>query len=227
LRVINLVEMKFKALIIWVLTLSSLSTNAQLKDFLFKNFHEKRTLTYGLNNRNTSLLQESSTIYAGYIGIKYGDRLKHVITLNSTFFWVGKQTTDQGTIPHEAQLNFVGLSEEYTFWKHNKISLTSYLQIGFGQARIRPVLNDSYTIRKNVFPFEAGIHLGYSPLRWVDLRTGVGYRYTLNQGDWRLSSVYYRLGLAVNIKELKNWIKETQPIIDRIKKSKNSFPKRI
>lgn len=216
-----------KGILLLVIGLSfSFLSNAQLNDFLFRHFKERKSVTYGLNNRRTSILNENSTIYGGYIGIKFGNRLKHVITLNSTVMWVGEPNADIGLEPVEVQLNFAGFSEEYVFWKHNQWAFSSYLHFGIGKGRFRSIpegLNPSFS--QWVFPAEFGIHSAYSPNKWLELRTGGGYRYVFNSADWPLHGFYYKVGAGLNIREFENWVHQVSDLFKRLKRSpKMDYP---
>lgn len=185
------------------------NTNAQLNDFLFRHFKGKKAVTYGLNNRRTTLLYEPSTIYAGYIGIKFGNQLKHVITLNSTLLWVGEPKNDLAFSPTEVQLNFIGFSEEYVFLKHKKWAFSSYIHFGAGKANFRPIEPFSGLDHTQwVFPSEFGIHTAYSLNKWLELRTGGGYRYVMNAGNWPLHGFYYKVGAGINFKSFEIWFDE-------------------
>lgn len=198
----------------------SVSTFGQINDFLFRHFKEKKAITYGLNNRRTSILKDPSTIYSGYLGIQFGDKLKHAITLNSTVLWVGKPHETQTFEPTEAQLNFVGFSEEFEFLRHQNWCVSSYLHFGVGKARFRPIQaeNPSPFHSQWIAPFEAGIHLAYSPTKWLEIRTGGGYRYVFNSGDWRLHGFYYKVGAGLNIPELKDWVVDITDILKKFKR---------
>lgn len=196
----------FNSLLLIIGLSISMPLNAQVNDFLFSHFKKKKTLTYGFNNRRTSLLYDHSTIYAGYVGIKFGSQLKHVITLNSTAFWVGnpERLAAEGLQPLEVQLNFVGLSEEFMFWKKNRWTFSSYIHLGAGQGRFRSIAPDQQIVDEQwMFPLELGIHSGYSPNSWLELRVGGGYRHLFKAGDWPLHGLYYKVGAGVNFRELK------------------------
>lgn len=186
----------------FLLTLSPL--NAQRGSFLFRHFQQEKSVTYGLNNRRTLLFRDNATIYGGYIGIQFGDNLKHVVTINSTILWTGNDTEhfSQAT---EVQLNFIGFSEEFIFWKRKRWSFNTYLHFGVGKANARavnPVLQTSPYDSKWVLPFEAGLQNEYTINSWFSIRSGFGYRYVFNSGDWPLHGMYVKVGAGVKIKEL-------------------------
>jgi hypothetical protein len=200
--------MNFVNSLVLIVSLSiSIPINAQDNHRLLDHFKEKKKLTYGLNNRHTIILHERATIYAGFIGIKFGNRLKHVITLNSTGFWVGNpaRLSVLGRQPVEAQLNFIGLSEEYLFWKKKRWALSSYMHMGVGKGRFRSVTPDMNIVHTQwIYPLEMGLLTGYSPNPWLELRLGGGYRYTFNAGDWPLHSMYVKIGAGVNLRVLQS-----------------------
>ena len=204
-------------LIILCLFIQTTPSYGQLNDFLFRHFRESKAVTYGLNNRKTRIMQSPTTLYGGYIGIKFGQQLKHVITLNSTAFWVGESAN--GGILHEAQLNYAGFSEEFLFWQKNKWGFSTYLHIGLGKARFRPLSFDPalHTIQsKWIVPTEYGLQGTYALNNWLEIRSGFGYRYVLNAGDWPLHGFYYKVGAGINFKELEIWYKDLRSMYQSI-----------
>ena len=147
------------------------------------------------------MLLEPSAIYCGYVGIKFGHQLKHVVTLNSTVFWVGNYRQSSGQEPMEIQLNYAGFAEEFRFWKHNRWSLSSYIHFGVGKGRFR--LEHSVD-SEWLYPIEMGIHGAYSINKWLEIRGGGGYRYIFNSKELPLHAFYYKLGVGLNFKEFKN-----------------------
>lgn len=185
-----------------LLTLTT--SKAQFRDFLFGHFKEKKSITYGLNNRRTKLFQDRATIYGAYAGIQFGNDLKHVLTINSTLWWVGNDA-DHFSAPSEVQLNFLGFSEEYVFWKKNRWSFSTYIHLGLGKARARATdfnLQTTPYLSRWVFPAEGGIHGEFTLNKWLSFRGGLGYRYVLNSSDWPLHGMYFKVGAGVKIKEL-------------------------
>lgn len=193
-----------KLLLYHILLFATFSVAGQknLAQFLLSPFKEKKTITYGLNNRRTLLLQDQSTIYGGYIGVKFGDRLKHVFTLNSTLFWVG----EGDYVPNvtELQLNYLGFAGEYLFWQKEKWAFSSYMHGGAGKIRTVSNVLSNQTNKDWVFPLEAGLHAGYLPNNWLELRFGGGYRYVLSSGNVPLNGFYYKVGAGVNLRHLKS-----------------------
>jgi len=197
-------KLSVKIILFGLLMLGTITAQGQIRDFLFGHFKEKKSITYGLNNRRTRIFQDRSTIYGAYIGIKFGERLKHVVTLNSTVLWVGSNDIDF-VQPTEVQLNFVGFSEEFEFWKKGRWSLSTYLHGGFGRAHARPVsapANNDLFATQWVIPTEAGIHGEFSVNEWLSFRGGAGYRYVFNKEKWPLHGMYFKVGAGVNVKRL-------------------------
>lgn len=202
----------------------SFASYGQVGDFLFKYFKEKKSVTYGLNNRRTTVFQDKATIYGGYLGIKFGSQLKHVITLNSTVFWVGDYVDESGlNMANEVQLNFVGFSEEFVFWRRNQWAFSSYLHFGLGKAKFRE--NNAVDILENrlVYPLEFGIHSGYSPTEWLEFRLGGGYRYVLNSGEVSLHGFYYKIGAGLNLQKCKDWTKSILVVGKRVDPKNKTF----
>ncbi|MCG8576712.1 MAG: hypothetical protein MI810_17670 [Flavobacteriales bacterium] len=199
---------KGQTVLLLIFLLGSFLGRAQFKG-MFRHFKEEKVVTYGLNNRKTRFLNDPSTLYGGYIGIKYGNRLKHVITLNSTVFWVGNEL-DNTNLTTEVQLNFAGLSEEYVYWKTPKWNFATYLHFGAGKARFRSwnqPSNPSFSSRW-VFPAELGLHSEFALNSWLGIRGGVGYRYVFNSSEWPLHGFYYKIGAGLNTQEFLVWLKD-------------------
>ena len=203
----------------------SFTSFGQMGDFLFKYFREKKSVTYGLNNRRTTLLQDNATIYGGYLGIKFGSQLKHMITFNSTLFWVGDYMDETGiSNPLEVQLNFIGFSEEFVFWKKNRWAFASYLHIGAGQARFRETfMNEDLFRDKLVYPGEIGLHSSFAPIEWLEFRIGGGYRYVFNSKEIPLNGFYYKVGAGINLQKFKDWGNQVLEIGNRVNPAHHKF----
>lgn len=201
-----------------VFVLSVSQVDAQLDRWFIKPFKQEKSVTYGLNNRRTQLFDENGTIYGAYAGIQFGNNLKHVATINSNVFWIGSNT-EHFPQASEVQLNFVGVSEEYIFWKRNQWSFNSYLHIGVGKARVRPVsavIQETPYASQWVVPLEGGIQNQYDINKWLSVRGGVGYRYVFNSNDWPLHGMYAKIGVGVKFKELMIVINQMRQIPENI-----------
>lgn len=196
-----------QATCISVSLLFATSASAQIKDFLFGEFKKEKEVTYGLNNRRTRIFEDQATIYGAYAGIQFGDRLQHVITLNSTLQWVGDYNGIVGQ-DSEIRLDFVGFSEEFVFAQSGQWSFSSYMHAGGGVAGLRTIAEpDEILDTQYVWPLEGGVHSEYSVNTWLSFRGGAGYRYVVNKSDWPLHGIYIKVGAGVNFKELKAKLK--------------------
>ena len=185
-----------------LLILLSLEGTAQIRGFILNEFRKEKSVTIGLNNRHQKILHSPSTIYSGYIGIKYGERLKHVLTLNSSILWVGNAQTVLSADPIEAQLSFIGFSEEYIFLKWGKFEFSTYLQVAIGRVFLRSTLNQELIKKPNVYPLIGGVHCSYWVLPWLDLKLGGGYQHVVQEFNVPLNGIYYKIGLGVNLLNL-------------------------
>lgn len=183
----------------------------------FRFFKEEKSVTFGLNNRRTSFLENPATLYGLHVGVKFGNRLKHTLTLNSTLFWVG----DAEISPNEfkqIRLNYLGFSEEFELCQIRKISFNSYFHIGAGKAHYRSLLNEialeNSLTSHFVFPFEFGLHTSYQLNTWSSFKLGMGYRYVIGEHEIPINGVYYKVGLGLNPNAFLTWFKEIRPIID-------------
>ena len=78
---------------------------AQVNRQSIESLLEENSFTYGLHNRRTELMGNSCSIYGLVLGFPHSTRMKHMLTLNSTVFWIGENP--------EVQLNYFGFAEEY------------------------------------------------------------------------------------------------------------------
>lgn len=172
-----------------------IEASGQIDSLLIAPFKEKKSITYGFNNRRTFLLNSSSTIYGLYMGIQYGKRLKHVITINSNGFWAGEE--------QQVQLLYGGLAEEFTFLSLKRFDFISYIHAGLGIARYREMNSSgSYIIsRELISPIELGIHGSFSVNSWLALNGGAGYRFVLLEEIDQLDHIYYKIGLSLSIEK--------------------------
>ena len=192
------------------------NAHAQFDRFFIKPLKQEKSITYGLNNRRTRLFDDNGTIFGGFAGVQFGNNLKHVITINSTVFWIGNEDSHFPEVS-EVQLNFIGFSEEYVFWQRNRWNVSSYLHIGVGKASVRPVnesLQSTPYASDWVIPGEAGIQSEHFLNKWLSVRGGFGYRYVFHSNDWPLHGIYAKVGAGIRIKELLVTINQIRRIPD-------------
>lgn len=177
--------------------ISNTSAFCQIDSLLIAPFKEKKSFTYGINNRRTSLFNQNSTIYGIFMGIQYGERMKHVITMNSNICWAGQED--------QVRLTYAGFAEEFKFLSVKRFEFISYIHGGLGVATYRQLNSGGQyqTHREVVSPLELGVHLSYQLLDWLQLKGGVGYRFVLLTETQELDNVYYKVGLNVDIRKLR------------------------
>ena len=188
---LRLPSLTFKLILVCVLLTSS--AHAQIDSLLIAPFKEKRKLTYGLINRQTQLMDEKSTIYGAYVGVKHGDRMKHVFTINSNVVLPAFQQP-------AVQLGFIGIAEEYTFLTRGRFSFHLYTHLGLGTTR----LVDEVTAlpvppRKWVVPLEGGLHTSFAVNSWLKVNAGAGHRSVALFGSDELDGGYYKVGLSMDV----------------------------
>lgn len=181
-------------------------SQAQEKPLFSLSFlKEEKSFTYGLNNRRTNLLNDAGTIYGLYAGVSFGGRVQHVLTFNSTLFFIGEEIPN--TWNNRAQLTFIGFSEEYFFLQRNFYRLCTYFQVGIGKA----IYNNSPAIPvrelgETIFPTEWGLHQEFILWEYLHLKTGGGYRWVLGNPQLPLDGFYYKIGVTVDPKAaLSRW----------------------
>lgn len=192
---------KGKLLILHVfLTFLSVDTdvNAQIDSLLIAPLKEKKSLTYGLNNRRTYLLGDPSTIYGVYFGIQYGERLKHVITYNNNLFWAGNN--------EQVRVQFLGFAEEYTFYSVGRFEFVSYIHIGVGFASYRnlTLLHEHQFYDELISPVELGVHGSLRIYDWLKFKTGAGYRFVLLDKEHDMDGFYYKIGASLAVGTIWN-----------------------
>jgi hypothetical protein len=179
---------------------SNTSDSSSFSAFSF--YKSEARFTYGLNNRRTAFKENNSTIFGLYAGVEWGDKLRHVLTFNSTVFWI-EQRNERGIL-ETFHLNYIGFAEEFDFFEHNRWLLTSYLHSGLGKYTLRTpqaiIMNET---SRWVVPLETGIQCSYNLLPWLRLIAGGGYRWILRDELSALNGVYYKASAAVNLKKLE------------------------
>jgi len=191
---LNLNKRKFT--VVLACLFNGLAAHAQDDSVLPDPFSEPRSLTYGIWNRQTSLLDDRSTIYGLFVGVQHGKRMKHVFTVNSNVFWSG--------VPEEreVQLNFVGFAEEYSFLFIDRFEFILHTHAGLGEARFRSPSGSSNALRRDfIVPFEFGIHSTYHVNDWLKVTFGAGNRSVLFYGSNELNGGYWKLGVGVDLAE--------------------------
>ena len=170
---------------------------AQVNRQSIESLLEENSFTYGLHNRRTELMGNSCSIYGLVLGFPHSTRMKHMLTLNSTVFWIGENP--------EVQLNYLGFAEEYAFFTRPKLEFVLYGHIGIGTTRFQSLSNlgEPELSRQLAAPLELGVHASYRINSWMKFKTGIGHRTDLSAADIPLNAPYYKVGLAINIWELK------------------------
>ena len=99
---------------------------------------------------------------------------------------------------------FASVGEEFDFYQHKKISLTTYLQAGIGNNFYRHLNQNGTEVNKGeqlIIPIETGLHFSYDLLTYLKLKTGIGWRFVTPNNSRKLSGYYVKLGLSFNLKK--------------------------
>lgn len=196
---------------------------ALLDSFLIGQVDETNTskqlkLIYGFDNRRTSIAEQNTLVYGGYVGLGYNDQVRVKLGVSGTPFEVGRTTNELG-LQQRNRFYFFNVGMEYDFFIQNRFRLTAYGQFGAGQNFFRyfnPNSPNNDEIRGDdlFLPLELGLHANYDALKWLRLKAGGGWRFSLYQPTDYLSGYYIKLGASVNlplflkaVKKLRNeWI---------------------
>ncbi len=169
----------------------------------FETLKKEREIVYGLDNRRTHIYQHHTVIYGLYSGISFGKKLRIKIGINGTPFEIGKFVDENGIIKKN-RLFFASVGEEFDFYQHKKISLTTYLQAGIGNNFYRHLNQNGTEFNKGeqlIIPIETGLHFSYDLLTYLKLKTGIGWRFVTPNNSRKLSGYYVKLGLSFNLKK--------------------------
>ena len=169
----------------------------------FETLKKEREIVYGLDNRRTHIYQHHTVIYGLYSGISFGKKLRIKIGINGTPFEIGKFVDENGIIKKN-RLFFASVGEEFDFYQHKKISLTTYLQAGIGNNFYRHLNQNGTEFNKGeqlIIPIETGLHFSYDLLTYLKLKTGFGWRFVAPNNSRELSGYYVKVGLSFNIKK--------------------------
>ena len=169
----------------------------------FETLKKEREIVYGLDNRRTHIYQHHTVIYGLYSGISFGKKLRIKIGINGTPFEIGKFVDENGIIKKN-RLFFDSVGEEFDFYQHKKISLTTYLQAGIGNNFYRHLNQNGTEVNKGeqlIIPIETGLHFSYDLLTYLKLKTGIGWRFVTPNNSRKLSGYYVKLGLSFNLKK--------------------------
>ena len=169
----------------------------------FETLKKEREIVYGLDNRRTHIYQHHTVIYGLYSGISFGKKLRIKIGINGTPFEIGKFVDENGIIKKN-RLFFASVGEEFDFYQHKKISLTTYLQAGIGNNFYSHLNQNGTEVNKGeqlIIPIETGLHFSYDLLTYLKLKTGIGWRFVTPNNSRKLSGYYVKLGLSFNLKK--------------------------
>lgn len=168
---------------------------------------------YGIDNRRTHIGQQQTLIYGAYLGMGLGQRLRLKAGINGTLFERGRFIDRDGLLDRN-RLVFVSLGEEFDFFIRPKLRLTTYCQVGAGLNYFRALDTTGREVRRGrdpIYPLEMGLHGSYPIVSWARLKLGGGWRFVFPTTSYDLSGYYIKLGIGVDLKQLKiEWDKYRQ-----------------
>lgn len=172
---------------------------------MLKLYKKEAELTIGFNNRRTHIHNEFGVIYGFKIGLNFDRRLKNTFGLNSTIIPLG-QPTYQGAFSRASRLHFISITEEYIYFKKNRLNLSTYASFGYGINQyelfngVGEVIGSGH---RSILPVEFGLQSSYFIFTWLEARLGGGWRFILfpNQDD--LSGYFFKAGLGFKLKAFK------------------------
>jgi hypothetical protein len=176
----------------------------------FQSFKEKREFIYGIDNRRTHVLGQSTMIYGAYLGVGFGKKLRFKVSLSGTPFEVGLSENEAGLIRRN-RFYFFSIGEEFDIYTHNRFALTTYLQAGIGENQFRKTTTAGNFVSNGqhlIIPIEVGIHGNYYFYPWLALKLGGGWRFVPPAEANYLSGYYLKIALGFSTSEFLRWNRE-------------------
>lgn len=199
-----------KALLVSILLIGSAADalGQKLSDLILL-YNEEAEFTFGLNNRRTHIYDDFGTIYGVFFGLNFDRKLRNTFLLSSTIVPLG-QASEEGVAYSRASFHFVGVTEEYTYFKKNRIKFSAYASLGYGFSKyqLRSYQHElllEYT--RGIVPLELGLHTTYEIIPWLELRAGLGWRFFLRGNQNGLSGYYFKIALGLKYKAFKKALK--------------------
>jgi hypothetical protein len=176
----------------------------------FQAFKEKRQFIYGIDNRRTHVLGQSTTIYGAYLGVGFGKKLRFKVSLSGTPFEVGLSENELGLIRRN-RFYFFSIGEEFDIYTYKRFALTTYLQAGIGENQFRKTTTEGVFVSNGkhlIIPIEVGMHGNYYFYPWLALKLGGGWRFVPPSDASYLSGYYLKIALGFSTSEFLNWNRE-------------------
>jgi len=148
-------------------------------------------------------------------GFDAGILLKEKIRLTLGYYSLNDElsdysrTQDNGYFNRHLNLKYASTNIEFVYFNSRFFTFGIPFEFGFGENKLTytPSQNDLTLITSKGFVsiLDAGASAIFKPIRWVGLRTVVGYRKTLlNQvSGSKLDGVFVSFGIAVNLHEIR------------------------
>ena len=176
----------------------------------FQAFKEKPQLIYGLDNRRTHVLGQSTLIYGAYLGVGFGKKLRFKASISGTPFEVGRTENEVGLIRRN-RFYFFSIGEEFDIYTYKRFALTTYLQAGFGENFFRKTTAEGDFMgdgKHFIVPIEIGMHGNYYIYPWLAFKLGGGWRFTPPREANYLSGYYLKIAFGFSTSEFLKWNRE-------------------
>lgn len=198
---------------LWVCLIAVLTptlfTLAQF-DNPFQSFKEKRQFLYGLDNRRTHVLGQSTLIYGAYLGVGFGKKLRFKVSISGAPFEVGRTENEVGLIRRN-RFYFFSIGEEFDVYTYKRFALTTYLQAGLGENFYRKTTNAGEFVFEGkhvIIPIEIGMHGNYYIYPWLAFKLGGGWRFVPPTEASYLSGYYLKIAFGFSTSEFLSWNRE-------------------
>ena len=193
-------------LLLLLLLLTNFHVQGQLEN-PFYAFKEKRQFLYGLDNRRTHVLGQSTLIYGAYLGVGFGKKLRFKVSISGTPFEVGKTENEIGLIRRN-RFYFFSIGEEFDIYTYKRFALTTYLHSGLGEIFYRKTNTSGAFVESGqhlIIPIEIGMHGNYYIYPWLAFKLGGGWRFVPPAEASYLSGYYLKIAFGFSTSEFLTW----------------------
>jgi hypothetical protein len=161
----------------------------------------KRALIYGLDNRQTLIRGQASTIWGGYTGVSFSNKLRLKAGVSVVWLDQNLDTEEEGMRQQSTRWLLTTLGEEFDFLIIGRFRLTAYGQMGLGFDFLRnqTAQNPEAGFEQNpLITLELGSHANYYVWPWAALKVGGGWRGAAPRAQRHLGGLYLKLAVGLD-----------------------------
>ncbi|GIV27468.1 MAG: hypothetical protein KatS3mg027_1282 [Bacteroidia bacterium] len=213
LRIKKNITYSYFVTIFFSLFLFPYKTRAQLVDSLKSDLHKKPGIDFGIETRNSFLLNDTVKFRGIKAGIRFGKKLKLGVSFNwlksniynkVNYFYDSSKDTTSGYF----KMAYFSVYTKIVYHKTKRWEFTTPLQIGYGHSWLQNKQQLSFKnqmFKKSMIIYEPTVSVQFKLLKWFGIAGNIGYRFVWHRDENILSHLngpIYVLNLNLMLDQL-------------------------